>query len=610
MRLAALPDNSGPTAQAQTAFAGIDYRYNAGNGAIVEEVNCSSAFYPALASRPARRRTDWWNADGTATITPEQAAALGVDFDHPNGLYVMGEGPNQSGIGYSGGHHYQVYGDTIYRNGYTGDAKTLPGGVTARRTMVGMGGRLIVFPDKVTCDTTVWGTAQDHAPEPLEARYVGAVTMDNGEIHGESAEANTLRVSGVTLGELFKPGDGLSIGGTPGQFWDKTVIVREVVDDGATHELRFDEGTFTPATGVTLPITIGTDPQYPVTVARTVPDLDFLCEQGNRLWGCKGDTIYCSKLGDPTNWSVYDGLSTDSWTVDTGSPGSFTGCVSFLGYPIFFKADRIYKVYGSRPENYELVGGPGLGVRPGCGGAIAAAQEVLYYISRVGPVAYTGGLPRECGEVFGERRITEAVGGSDGRRYYVAGQDTETKRWRTWVYDSRTGIWSAEDSVAGEAGAQVVGFAYYNGGMIRQLTNGESWYNGENDRRDDEDPAQRPTPPAGCMVRFGDWDYTQFSSRSGATFAAMYPVRLWVRIDADEGVIVTFHLRYDGATYDSGSEKWVQVAQITGGGDRRDDYLALPVQRCRRYALRISTTGPFRLLAIERELVAEPKARR
>ena len=67
-----------------------------------------------------------------------------------------------------------------------------------------------------------------------------------------------------------------------------------------------------------------------------MPELDFLCENENRLWGCKGDTIYASKLGDPFNWNVFDGVSTDSYAVDVGSAGDFTGCFAYRGYPVFF----------------------------------------------------------------------------------------------------------------------------------------------------------------------------------------------------------------------------------------------------------------------------------
>ena len=54
-----------------------------------------------------------------------------------------------------------------------------------------------------------------------------------------------------------------------------------------------------------------------------MPDLDFICESENRLWGCSNETrtIYASALGDPTNFFSYQGLSTDSYAVAVGSEG-------------------------------------------------------------------------------------------------------------------------------------------------------------------------------------------------------------------------------------------------------------------------------------------------
>lgn len=48
----------------------------------------------------------------------------------------------------------------------------------------------------------------------------------------------------------------------------------------------------------------------PVKVERRVPELDFVTEQGNRVWGCsrKENTIYACALGDPTNWYSYQAL--------------------------------------------------------------------------------------------------------------------------------------------------------------------------------------------------------------------------------------------------------------------------------------------------------------
>ena len=67
-------------------------------------------------------------------------------------------------------------------------------------------------------------------------------------------------------------------------------------------------------------------------IARTVPDLSFLCENENRLWGCDGNTIYASKLGDIFNWNVYDGLETDSFAVDTGSAGRLRHAAGYVAH--------------------------------------------------------------------------------------------------------------------------------------------------------------------------------------------------------------------------------------------------------------------------------------
>ncbi len=584
MKLPTIPYADGTIPQVQAAFEGLDYRYNAGNGAIVEEVNCSSAFYPALASRPARRPTD------AGTVS------------HPNGLAVLGSEPNEAG--YAGGHHYIVAGNQIYRNGLNPltlqDGPDAASWLTRRRTLVGMGRRLIVFPDKLVIDTTDWTGASPVKKLAAAAGGNGLVFRD-GSLFGEDAAANTIYAAGIEWSDYFSAGDAVTVAlpetqeGADFAAWNGTFIVREI--DG--HELRFSENSFEPPEGVTLPVTVGGW----VDVARRVPDLDYLCEQGNRLWGCRGDTIYCSKLGDPFNWFVYDGLATDSWTVETGSPGSFTGCVSFLGYPIFFKADAVYKIYGTRPENFDLVGGPSLGVRPGCGRSLAAAGDVLYYVSRVGLTAYTGGLPRQATELFGGRRLTDAVAGSDGRLYYLSARDSTTGVWSQWVYDTRTGLLSREEETwrdewdsapAGHSDLRAVGFGYYNGGLIRLLRNGESWYTGED--RDDEDEE-----PAWCMAEFGELDYVRLSYRGGAAFTAMIPVRMWVRCAAPKGVTLTVFLRYDGGS-------WEQAAQITGSGEREDAVLPIMLRRCRRYAMKLVTTGPFRLLAIERELTASQKA--
>ena len=82
-----------------------------------------------------------------------------------------------------------------------------------------------------------------------------------------------------------------------------------------------------------------------VRVKAEVPDLDYVCEANNRLWGCKYgmengavvNEIRASKLGNFRQWKNFMGLSTDSYTVSVGTDGPFTAAVSQRGYPVFFK---------------------------------------------------------------------------------------------------------------------------------------------------------------------------------------------------------------------------------------------------------------------------------
>ena len=209
---------------------------------------------------------------------------------------------------------------------------------------------------------------------------------------------------------------------------------------------------------------------FSVTVARTVPDLDYICVCDNRLWGCKGDTIYASKLGDPLNWNVFDGLSTDSWTAETGTEGIFTGCCSFQGYPTFFKDDAVYKVLGDEPGNFVLRRQNIVGVAEGSNKSIVEIRGRLYYISHIGAVEWNGGdYPTIVSHALGSAPGTMsyapgqspkagkgAVAGTDGIRYFVYAYHTGyhyswlpdgqySKSWSSkeclFVYDPRFGTW-------------------------------------------------------------------------------------------------------------------------------------------------------------------------
>jgi hypothetical protein len=199
-----------------------------------------------------------------------------------------------------------------------------------------------------------------------------------------------------------------------------------------------------------------------------MPEMDFIIESGNRLWGCRygeqGDKIvneiYASKLGDFKNWSCYQGISTDSYAVTVGTDGQFTGAITHLGYPIFFKENFMHKVYGNYPANFQIQTTACRGVQKGCGRSLAIVNEVLYYKARTGICAYDGSLPQEISSALGDMVYSKAVAGVLGNKYYVSMRDTFGK-YHLFVYDSLKGLWHREDNTEAMDFCNCRGDLYY-----------------------------------------------------------------------------------------------------------------------------------------------------
>lgn len=501
----------------QVRFGGYNHTLAAGEGELWDMGNLTGDFAPLLASRPRRRKVR----------TLESPGGIGS----LNGLFWV------DGTGF------------YYEGAKKGD-------VTAgRKIFAGMGSRIIIFPDKA-----LYNTATDSF-EPLEASCTaaaGTAKFDNGTLFEEEAECNTLTCAGIDFNDYFSAGDAVEISGcTKHTENNKTPVIREISEDG--HSLRFYEYVFV-LDGTDEAPEGYTEPEA-VTIARKVPDMDYICVNENRLWGCKGDTIYSSKLGDPKNFNVFDGVGTDSWSVDSGSAGEFTGCCAYLGYPCFFKEDKIFKVYGSLPTNFELMGSATMGVAAGCGGSLAVAGEVLFYIARSGPTAYSGGIPSSIAAPFGGEKFSGAVAGSDGLKYYVSMEDQAGQR-HLFVYDTRQGMWHRED------GSNAMGFAF-EGGLHMLLTNGEVW-------RLDGQGEGTEEGPVSWYAEFGDFT-------EGSPNAKGYG-KLQIRLEVEEGASAKAEVRYDSRG------DWETAGEI-GPGAKRTCLLPVVPRRADHYRVRLSGTG-------------------
>lgn len=527
MRLPDVALSDGIRTAKQTEFGGLNHNLGATDGEIWDMRNLTSRYHPLLASREPR--------------------LLFEELDNPGGIWCWDE-------------LCWVDGTTFY---YGGQAK---GTVTAgRKRFAALGAYVIIMPDKAYYNT------YDGTFGSLESSWSGSsLTFTNGKLYEEDAEANCIQANGVNWSNYFKAGDAVTISGcTKHTENNKTPVIREIDGD----KLYFYEYIF---------VLDGEDAVTPytetgsLTIKRTVPDLNFLCENENRLWGCDDTTIYASKLGDPFNWNVYEGLATDSYAVDTGSAGPFTACISYLGYPIFFKEDHIYKVYGSQPSNFQVMGSATMGVAEGSDRSLAIAGEVLFYLNRSGIMAYSGGIPQPTGWAFGTERFRDAVGGSDGLRYYVSMDGTEHGRL-LYVYDVQRGVWHTQDD------SNALGFAVYKGNLYMLNDEGEIWIIGE-----------IQDPPEGVTTETPVTWWAEFADITDEDPYKKQIPKLIIRLEVDAGATVTVSMRFDS------TGDWETVDTLTANV-KRSYYLPIVPRRADHYRIRLSGTGGCRVYSIARE---------
>ena len=515
-----LKTQSGPGRVAMGGFGGLDRRPGAGPGAVSAMENMSADAAPALTARPPRRTLRSLN--GTA-----------------HGVFAAGEDL------------LSAEGTALYVNGAPA-AGTLS---DTDKVFAALGERVVIFPDKL-----LWTAAG--GLEPLEAACTASgLVFSDGSYAGVPAERNTITTAGDPF--PFRVGDAVSIPAcAPTGGEEKTAVVREMSADG--RQLRFYENTFAANGSVSGALTL----------RRSVPDLDFLCVNENRVWGCRGDTVCCCKPGDPCNWNVFDGLSTDAWQGGTGTAGAFTGCVSFLGYPVFFKEERIFKVYGDKPANFELMSSATRGVRAGAAASLAVAGEALHYLSRDGFVRYGGGLPQSVDAAL-FARYAAAAGGSDGRRYYVSALRDDGAA-ELLVLDAGTGAWHRSDGLA------VKSFANVAGTLVAQTATA----------------LVALTGAAGTAESFTA--SVTLSDLASDLPASKYPTRLWLRLD--NAAAVTAAVAYDGGDF--------IAAATVPAGHRSARGFPMPLRRCDRFALRLTGPAPWTLHGLAVETRTEGTRRR
>jgi len=186
-------------------------------------------------------------------------------------------------------------------------------------------------------------------------------------------------------------------------------------------------------------------------------------------------------------------------------------------------------------------------------------------------VAYTGGIPQPMGAAFGLKRYKNAVGGSDGLKYYVSMQDEGGVYW-LYVYDTQTGMWHKEDDLQVDSFCSCRGelYAISNGKIITMLGTGT---------KDTEDVE--------WMVQTGEIGITSPDMK--------YISRITLRMSMDIGAEVRIYAQYDF------NEDWERQCVLTSTNLRS---FSIPIRpkRCDHMKLRIEGMGNAKIYSITKTI--------
>lgn len=556
--------------EVQDVFAGLNQNLRIGNNEFSKMKNMTGDEYPLLSTRALR--------------------GYGAQLDNPNGLIT------KDSIAVVDG------GNLIY-DGYTIDMELSD----SPKQLISMGAYLLIWPDKKYLNTenfedrgrmendydTVASTKATLCKQDGSSfgeYYISATTPENpkdGDLWMDTSSTTPalkqysessatwisiatvyIKLTSENIGVGFKQYDGVTISG----------LTKDLAHLNGSHVLQRVEDNSIVIIGIMQSneyIEEGT-----VHIERTVPEMDYVTECDNRIWGCKyglvnGKTvneIYACKLGDFKNWNCFQGLSTDSYVASRGSDGMFTGAITHQGHPLFFKEECIEKVYPNAAGAHQIVTTEARGVQRGCWRSLVIVDETLYYKSRADVCAYGGALPASSSTALGETRYSNARAGSEGGLYYISMQD-ESGGWHMFVLDTTNGMWHEEDNTQA---------------MMFTTCEGKLWWIDEATKRlvCREDKKLEAEGAFDWMVETGELGLDIPENK--------YITNLLVRANLEAGASLEIDVQYEG-------EHWEKKITYNRAGLKSFNVPVAP-HRCDHLKMRISGTGGCKIYSISKHL--------
>ena len=573
-----------------TAFGGYNHQLSCKDGEFFDMKNMTSMYFPIL--------------------SPRESRGIVRKFENPQGILDKEE------LMWIDNGQLYVNGDKVTLDGValSSEESMCP------KTMAKMGAYVIIMPDKVwynadngecgymeasfdlasgkqisftLCEADgtaiTWHDASYYEEnEPQNGDYM--MTTSNGKTSLKVYSSTTsiwatvattyMQINASGIGKPFDKGDGvtITIDNTEAK-WDyaSNIFVNEEEDGKLSISTVIADKTDDSITIIALLNENKTFTNMPMSVERKVPDMAFITECNNRLWGCSkdGHEIYCCKLGDVKNWNCFAGISTDSWAVTIGSDGKFTGAITYLGYPIFFKEDCFIKISVSGTGGHQTKETKCRGVQKGSDRSLAILNETLFYKSSTCICSYYGSLPASISDNLGDEMYSDAVAGALGNRYFVSMKDKKGKS-HVFVYDQKSGLWCKEDDTD----------------VLYYCKHGDDLY--YIDSKDNTMKSIRGTLPyeVGEATMEGNFPWFVESGNIGYSSPDnKYISRINVRISLEFGTNVDFYMQYDS------DGKWEHKFNMSGKGTRTFTIPVIP-KRCDHFKYKLVGKGGCKIHSI------------
>lgn len=511
-----------------SAFKGLCLRRVTPEGYFKDAENISSDGYPTIAPRKAR-----------CIIT--ECADVHAMYDHAKICWLWED--------------VLYYGDEA--------VGTLAPG---EKQFASLGGNIVIYPDKMLLNTqTMILSSLENETTALAAK-VSSCDQDGAG----AADTNYTKIEAPGIGAGFKEGDGVSITGLADSLADGNYMVQAAMNDYliVVYALKADK-----------------EISGKITVSRKAPDFDFICALDNRIWGAstKEHKICASKLGDPTNWSVFQGISTDAYQAIVPSPTPFTGVSSDIGSVIFFKEEEIIRVFGNKPSNYQVTSYRMPGVEAGSSKSIAYLESAILYKGLAGIYVYDGGIPESISAFLGDGRYSNACAGAINGKYYISMLDEEAGEYRLFVFDIRTGAWYRENAPRiryfTRSGNEM--YMCASDGFIYTVNGGRIWY----------DTKKVLSTRLAIMENRIEW-YYEIAPMTLCMPLRQYVSELHVRYAMKKGASFSLEIKFHG------EKEYMKIAEFTDETSESTFTVPVPVRRSDSASLRFSGVGDVTVIAI------------